>query len=101
MIKIPGETICGSEYPSQEVVCKLIADLYNSFDTNSEVLLDWLRKVKKEMDQNNGSLDINAKIKDRPRLPVDPAFGRYDFDFKPQITSRPTRFRNPCNINFL
>lgn len=87
MIKVYGEKVYATEYPPQEIVDELIAGWYHDFPTNMVILLDWLRKIKKEMDQNNGSLDINTKIKDRPRLPVDPAFGRYDFDFRPQIAS--------------
>lgn len=87
MIKICGKKIYGTEYPPQEIVDQLIADWYYMYYSNLAVLLHWLRKVKKVMDQNNGHLDIEAQLASRPKLPVDPAFGRYDFGF---------RLKDPC-----
>lgn len=86
MIKICGKKIYGTEYPSQEIVDQLIADWYYMYHSNLAVLLDWLRKVKKEMDQNNGKVDIKAQRESRPDLPVDPKFGRYDFGFRLKAT---------------
>lgn len=62
MIKVYGEKVYATEYPPQEIVDELIAGWYHDFPTNMVILLGWLRNIKKEMDQNNGSLDINERL---------------------------------------
>lgn len=45
---------------------------YFDVPENEIVAVRWLKQVKKEMDENNGWVDIQAQIANRPKLPFDP-----------------------------
>lgn len=77
------------EYPSQEVVHKLTSLQFPGgttllYEQSSHVLLDWLRRVDNETDENEDKLDhdIDAERANRPDLPVNPKFDCYDFRYR-------------------
>lgn len=72
IVKIQGRIFIDDGYPPQEVVNKLIPRNFIGVAENWEWATTYLKQVKTQMDENLGTIDIDAALINRPRIPLDP-----------------------------
>lgn len=72
IVKIQGRIFIDDGYPPQEVVNKLIPRNFIGVAENWEWATAYLKQVKRQIDENLGTIDIDAALINRPKIPLDP-----------------------------